>query len=605
MIDRNDLLNWLKNNNAFTDDTYRTLTSGISRRIKNNPDILHKFQEVTGLQTDNPAEFIYNVVNPDCSKVCEVCGAPTTFDRYYNGYRKTCSKQCASALTVKGGKQSKLERYGSENYNNKEKNQRTKLERYGDAFFTNIEKGRKTKETRYGDANYNNTAKNKTTCLERYGYERASQAPEVKEKQRNTVMERYGVSSPMQCEKIKQHYMQNYIEKNGVPWPLQNREVRKQFNFSKETSNEKTIEEFLKNRGFNYEYRYVCNGKEFDFAVFDKDSNLSILIESDGEYFHGLLSDCNGKTVRGDTDCARFQKVPEGVKLIVADATRKREDVFQEILRVFNLDYDSWVNEIVESLPESFPYPNYSDSRMLKDWEHLKTYTYNPYQKLAMSIVRNFHKSIYSAHVYGKPSPLEAWSDKELLRKCVENRFIYSNNLSSHAIADGFNVCKLAPKVSVFNPSLAKYLITKYLGDCEEIFDPFSGFSGRMLGACAAGKRYIGQDIDKVHIEESQKIIELLSLNASVVCKDVLCSSGAYECLFTCSPYNNKEQWNDETSIIKSCDEWIDECLKRFDCKEYLFVVDEVDKYSNYVVEELPNQSLFGKSREKVVLISR
>ena len=248
MIDRNDLLNWLKNNNAFTDDTCKTLTSGITRRIKNNPDVLHKFQEVTGLETDNPAELVYNIVNPDCSKVCEVCGNPTTFDRYYNGYRKTCSKQCASALTVKGGKQSKLERYGSENYNNKEKNQQTKLERYGDAFFTNIEKGRKTKEARYGDANYNNTAKNKATCLERYGYERASQSPEVKEKQRNTVMERYGVSSPMQCEEIKQRYMQNYTEKNGVPWPLQNQEVRKKFNLSKEASDEKVTEELLKNK---------------------------------------------------------------------------------------------------------------------------------------------------------------------------------------------------------------------------------------------------------------------------------------------------------------------------------------------------------------------
>ena len=606
MIDRNDLLNWLKNNNAFTDDTCRTLTSGITRRIKNNPDTLHRFQEVTSLQTDNPAELIYNIVNPDCSRVCEVCGAPTTFDKYYNGYRKTCSKQCASALTVKGSKQSKLERYGSENYNNKEKNQQTKLERYGDAFFTNIEKGRQTKEARYGDANYNNSEKNKVTCLERYGYERASQAPEVKEKQRNTVMKKYGVSSPMQCEKVKQRYMQNYTEKNGVPWPLQNREVRKKFNFSKETSNEKAIEEFLKNRGFNYKYRYVCNGKEFDFAVFNEHNNLSVLIETDGEYFHGLLSDCDGKNVRGETDCTRFQKVPDGVKLVIADATRRHEDVFQEILRVFDLDYDSWINEIVESLSESFPYPSYSEDRMLKDWEHLKTYTYNPYQKLAMSVVRNFHKSIYSAHVDGKPSPLEAWSDKDLLRKCVENRFIYSSSLSSQAIADGFNVCKLAPKVSVFNPSLAKHLVDTYLNEFDKIFDPFSGFSGRMLGTCASGKRYIGQDIDKEHVVESNEIIKFHNLNASVVEKDVLQSSGNYECLFTCPPYTDKESWGDVANqTIKSCDEWIDECLQRFNCERYLFVVDETSKYDGYIVEELSNQSLFGKGKEKVVLIEK
>ena len=195
MNDRESLLEWLEENNAFTDRTRKLLTSGITRKIKNNSEILQRFQKVTGLQTDNPAELIYNIVNPGCSKVCEVCGAPTTFDKYYNGYRKTCSKKCASALTVVGGRQSKLARYGDANYNNKEKNQQTKLERYGDAFFTNTAKGRETKEKRYGNANYNNLEKAKATCLERYGCERASQAPAVKEKQRRTILERHGASS--------------------------------------------------------------------------------------------------------------------------------------------------------------------------------------------------------------------------------------------------------------------------------------------------------------------------------------------------------------------------------------------------------------------------
>ena len=195
MNDRESLLKWLEDNNAFTDETHRLLTSGITRRIKNKPEMLQRFQEVTKLQTDDPAELIYNIVNPDCSKVCEVCGTSTTFDKYYNGYRKTCSRKCASALTAAGGRQTKLTRYGDANYNNKERSQQTKLERYGDAFFTNTAKGRETKEKRYGNANYNNLEKAKATCLERYGYERASQAPVVKEKHRRTILERHGASS--------------------------------------------------------------------------------------------------------------------------------------------------------------------------------------------------------------------------------------------------------------------------------------------------------------------------------------------------------------------------------------------------------------------------
>ena len=172
MNDRESLLKWLEDNNAFTDETRKLLTSGITRKIKNKPEILQRFQEVAGLQLDDPAELIYNIVNPDCSKTCEVCGAPTTFDKYYNGYRKACSRKCSSTLTAIGGKQTKLTRYGDANYNNKERSQQTKLERYGDAFFTNTAKGRETKEKKYGSASYNNPEKAKATCLKRYDYEK-------------------------------------------------------------------------------------------------------------------------------------------------------------------------------------------------------------------------------------------------------------------------------------------------------------------------------------------------------------------------------------------------------------------------------------------------
>ena len=40
----------------------------------------------------------------------------------------------------------------------------------------------------------------------------------------------------------------------------------------------------------------------------------------------------------------------------------------------------------------------------------------------------------------------------------------------------------------VFKPYLAKYLISEFLPDSNIIFDPFSGFSGRMLGAASLGK---------------------------------------------------------------------------------------------------------------------
>ena len=97
-------------------------------------------------------------------------------------------------------------------------------------------------------------------------------------------------------------------------------------------------------------------------------------------------------------------------------------------------------------------------------------------------------------------------------------------------------------------------------------------------------------------------IIEKFNLNATVECKDIFTSTGEYECLFTCSPYNLKEIWNENESNL-SCDEWIDECLKRFKCKRYIFVVDNTEKYKDKVVEELTNSSHFGVNNELLIVI--
>ena len=84
--------------------------------------------------------------------------------------------------------------------------------------------------------------------------------------------------------------------------------------------------------------------------------------------------------------------------------------------------------------------------------------------------------------------------------------------------------------------------------------------------------------------------------------KDIFESTGEYDCLFTCSPYGLKEIWN-ERETNKYCDEWIDECLQRFKCKRYVFVVDKTEKYKDKIVEEISNKSHFSNAKEYIIVI--
>ena len=53
----------------------------------------------------------------------------------------------------------------------------------------------------------------------------------------------------------------------------------------------------------------------------------------------------------------------------------------------------------------------------------------------------------------------------------------------------------------------------------------------------------------------------------------------------------------------KSCDDWIDLCLNNFNCKKYLFVVDDTIKYKNNIVYYINNKNHFYKNNEYVILI--
>lgn len=546
----------------------------------------------------------YGVDNPRKAESIKEKAKQTSLAKYGT------SNPASSQIIKDKIKQSFLEKYGVDNISRLD-SVKKKLSEINSVKFAPRapiwDQIRQTNIEKYG---FDNPAKNedvknkiKETNIERYGVENPSQNKKIIEKMRNTNLKKYGASCYLRSEEDINKTLESNLEKYGFLYPQQNPEIKKKILSHKgKTGSEKKFEEFLINRGFKYQYEYDINGKNFDFAIF-KDEELSILVEIDGEYNHGLKSDPDDHLVKGFTDCERFLKVPAGVKFIDVDSQRI-EEAFAEVLRVFNIDYESWIREIIDNLPKDFPFYNYDEKRLRSDYKNLCNYKdLSNRSRLADSTIQHFHKSIYTAHVGNKPSPYEAWHNPKLLEKCVRNRFIYSSSLSSHSILNGFNVCKIAPKVSVFSASLAKIIISKYLNDFNEIFDPFSGFSGRMLGACSLGKKYIGQDINQIHINESNEIIKFHNLNAEVICKDIFDSEGEYECLFTCSPYNLKETWDNENQVNYSCDQWIDECLKRFKCKRYVFVVNETEKYKNYIAEGLSNKSHFSKANEYVIVI--
>lgn len=291
----------------------------------------------------------------------------------------------------------------------------------------------------------------------------------------------------------------------------------------------------------------------------------------------------------------------------IISLAESREKPNKSTFRVFTpLEQAKYINSETIKKFKTFPYESYTKNELLHDFDLLKTLD-SKNSHNGLKLIGQFHKSIYTAHVGKELSAYEAWHDMDIMKKLINNRcqYLENPNISAKDLRRGLTVSKLGPKPSIFQPAFAKYLIKTYLAEFNTIFDPFSGFSGRYLGAISTGKNYIGQDIDPEHIKESQRLQKFLKdKTSSFAIQDILSDTKkSYECLLTCPPYNLKETWGTELKDL-SCDEWIDVCLKNYSCKKYVFVVDKTEKYKDFIVEGITNESHFNKNSECVICVS-
>ena len=438
------------------------------------------------------------------------------------------------------------------------------------------------------------------------------QKPECREKAKQTYLQKYGVAHPMRSPEVTQRMYMRYKERTGYPHPSHNPEVRsKSAKSGKLSKFELRVAALFDEYHIEYIQHHMISqddvSHEFDFYL----PKYKFLIDCDGVYYHGYLSDPDGKHVLDYYDEDRLSLIPSDHMFHVIIEGQEEKDIkyIIDILKQIDSSIFDYAGELFKWCRSiEFPYPEYDEIRIKQDYAQLcKCHydKYNPAAKLAISAINQFHRSIYDAHVNNYPSPKEAWYDDKLLKKVITNRLIYKNDVNPYKILQGFNISKICPRISIFNPVLARYLVEKYLSEYNTVFDPFSGYSGRLLGVASLNKTYIGQDLNELAVQESNQLAEFLGLsNYSVTCADTLDSCGSYPCLLTCPPYADKEHYSDE-SVIKTCDEWIDYILTAFTCNRYVFVVDHTDKYKEYVVETIKSTSHFNTVTEQIIVIDR
>lgn len=209
-------------------------------------------------------------------------------------------------------------------------------------------------------------------------------------------------------------------------------------------------------------------------------------------------------------------------------------------------------------------YPTISDDVLKRDWKKLCDHepdlsineVFNN-SSIATSICRHFCKSFCHATERGKPNMLELWEDDEFLYKLIRNRLVINwnssvnetFNISHRMMIQGMRSMRAVPSISMFKPSVAKYVCLKYSEEGDLVGDYSAGFGGRMLGAVSCGRKY--QGTDPLTIPELQEIAKYFNFSDSVK----LINSGSetfkgeensLDLCWSSPPYYDQEYYSDD-----------------------------------------------------------
>ena len=156
-----------------------------------------EYQEIIKLVGEKFTEKLYKYFHKELH-ICPICGKQAPFQNMIRGYSKYCSHKCATDDPSR----SKLIK-------------KTKLERYGDEDYCNRERFMKTMHGR--PIGFQDRERTKKWCVEKYGVENVSYVKEIREKAEQTCLKKFGVRSTLSLKENQKKAEQKCIEKYGAP----------------------------------------------------------------------------------------------------------------------------------------------------------------------------------------------------------------------------------------------------------------------------------------------------------------------------------------------------------------------------------------------------
>lgn len=236
---------------------------------------------------------------------------------------------------------------------------------------------------------------------------------------------------------------------------------------------------------------------------------------------------------------------------------------------------ENLIEPILQILKENgFPYPD-DESLLKKEYERVIKFTHdNSLECYNNSSIGTYITKYFCGELFykvtepGKRNMVEFWADESVMRKIIYNRLglewfkvTVKNGVEIPAVNEAFNLTpkmflqglrssRTVAQVSNFKADIAKAIYEKYSNDGDVVFDYSIGFGGRLLGAKACNRKYIG--VDPLTSKYVQKIVDYFNFKdvklIDDISENVMLGENTIDFSFSSPPYLTNGKATEEFS---------------------------------------------------------
>jgi SAM-dependent methyltransferase len=149
-----------------------------------------------------------------------------------------------------------------------------------------------------------------------------------------------------------------------------------------------------------------------------------------------------------------------------------------------------------------------------KDWRAVFDGNDLRASNIGLRLANSFQPSMWDTKVNRYRSPMEVFSSDELLRSAIERSLtIWPDRFGANAscLRRMLKSFPGAASVSNYRPMIARAVITKYSPEHGRVVDFSAGYGGRLLGALAAGRSYVGIEPNRDQVSGFRRMVRALA----------------------------------------------------------------------------------------------